>query len=331
MRITRETLINVAKETVQKRVLSEPGLIAAYLTGSVLDENPFIGNATDIDLVFVHTREPKMQREIVPLTPEIHLDIRHNTRVEYDKPKELRVHPWMGPELYDPMPLHVTRHFFEFVQAGVRDKYHDPDSVLTRSRRLSVAARQVWNQLQLSRPSGPELLIPYLSALHLAANAVALLERGPLAERRLLLQFPEAAEAVGHPGLSAGLLGLLGANRLDKGGLQGFLPAWEADFLEAAGRPRVEARIAKARLGYYRMAFDAMLESETPQAVVWPLINTWTLAAAILPPAGRQPWQAACERLGLDDASLTERLEGLDRFLDSIDELLEKQASGQGS
>jgi len=72
----RETLIRIAKETAQKRALSDPGLVAAYLTGSLRTDNPFLGNATDIDIVFVHAGQPESRREIIPLTPEIHLDIR---------------------------------------------------------------------------------------------------------------------------------------------------------------------------------------------------------------------------------------------------------------
>ena len=112
MYITRESLIRVAKETAQKTALSDTGLVPAYLTGSLRTEAPFLGNAADIDIVFVHAGEPKIHREILPLTPEIHLDIVHNPRSLYDKPKELRVHPWLGPELYDPLPLYITLHLF---------------------------------------------------------------------------------------------------------------------------------------------------------------------------------------------------------------------------
>ena len=31
--------------------------------------------------------------------------------------------------LDDPLPLLAPGHFFEFVQAGVRDKYNDPESI----------------------------------------------------------------------------------------------------------------------------------------------------------------------------------------------------------
>jgi len=330
MRITHDTLVNIAKETVKKRTLSDPELVAAYLTGSLRTENPFLGGATDIDIVFVHPGEPKIRREILPLTPEIHLDIRHNPRSEYEKPKELRVHPWLGPELYDPLPLYVTQHFFEFIQAGVRDKYHEPASVLARARAVAVSARQAWSDLQLSQATGPEQTLAYLAAVQLAANAVALLSGNPLAERRFLLQFPARAEAAGKPGLAAGLLGLLGANQADAAMLASFLPEWEKTFLEAAGSPLVEKRIAAARLGYYKLAFESMLASETPQAVVWPLILTWTISVCVLPPMWKVHWRSASEKLGLEGESLNEKLDGLDHFLDDIEEMLEKQAASQG-
>ena len=227
MRITRETLINIAKETAQKRAMSDPGLVAAYLTGSLRTENPFLGNSTDIDIVLVHVDEPKVRREIVALTPEVHLDIRHSKKSEYDRPKELRIHPWLGPELYDPQALYVTQHFFEFVQAGVRDKYHEPVSVLARARRVADNARQTWTDLQTSQASGPELALAYLTSVHLAANAVALLTDYPLPERRFLLQFPARAEAAGRPDLAPQLLSLLGADQVNASELRGFLPEWE--------------------------------------------------------------------------------------------------------
>ncbi|MFH1523397.1 MAG: hypothetical protein ABIF04_00360 [Chloroflexota bacterium] len=323
-------LIHIAEETAKKRALSDPWLVAAYLTGSLRSEDPFLGNTTDIDIVFIHAEELNIQREILPLTPEVHLDIVHKTRSDYEKPKELRTHPWLGPEIYDPLPLYVTQHFFEFIQAGVRDKFNESANVLARSRQLTESARQTWRQLRLSQNTGPEWLLRYLNSICDAANAVALLTGNPLAERRFLLQFPERAGAAGQPGLAAGLLGLLGANRVDSAALAGFLPGWEKDFLAAASSPNVQKRIAVPRLGYYKQAFVALLSGETPLSALWPMLYTWTASASVLPPAQIAPWQTACETLGLAGESFTQRLEGLDRFLDSIEEILDKMASDQG-
>jgi len=330
MQLTREALIRIAKETAEKRALSDPDLVAAYLTGSLRTGDPFMGNSTDIDIVFIHIGEPKIQREIIPLTPEIHLDIIHNPRRLYEKPKELRVHPWLGPELYDPLLLYVTRHFFEFIQAGVRDRYHETASVQARSHQLAQAARQIWSKLQTVQVHGPAQILDYMESISLAANAVAMLAGAPLAERRILLQFPARARAAGQPDLAAAILNLLGANSVDGTTLAGFLPEWEKTFLEAAGRPDVDKRIAAARLGYYKLAFEATLKGELPQAMLWPMLLTWTLAVSVLPPLWELRWRSACGLLGLDEASYRLRLAGLDHFLDSVEAIIEKLNINQG-
>lgn len=326
MRITRETLIRVARETAQKRALSDPGLAAAYLTGSLRTENPFLGGTTDVDIVFVHQETPKVRREIVPVTADVSLDIVHNPRTDYEKPKELRLHPWLGPELYDPQPLYVTGHFFEFVQAGVRDKFNEPASVLARASRSAADARQKWSSLQTTEAAWPDLLLGYLEAVSLAANAIALLNGGPLSERRFLLQFPERAEAAGRPDLTGALLQMLGAGEADAEALKACLAAWEKDFVEAAGRPRVEGRIAAPRLAYYKNACQAMLESESPQAILWPLLLTWTLSARSLPPTRQATWESTCKGLGLVGPGFDENMSRLDEFLDIVEERLEQAA-----
>jgi hypothetical protein len=329
MLVSRRHLLRIAKETALKSALSDRGLVAAYLTGSLRSENPFLGNTTDIDIVFVQDGEPKIHREILPLTPEIHLDIIHNPRSLYDRPKELRIHPCLGPELYDPLPLYDPQHFFEFIQAGVRDRYHEPTNHQLRSHHLAENARQAWSNLQTAQAHGPEQVLGYLKCISLAANAVALLAGDPLAERRFLLQLPGRAQAAGQPGLANIVLGLLDRNQVGKTSLAGFLPEWEKAFVEAARIPTVNRRIAAARLGYYGLAFESILESETPQNVLWPLMLTWTLSVTVLPPQWEDPWRSACTALGLDEDSFGERLDGLDHLLDGVEALLESQAGDQ--
>ena len=327
MRITRETLTRIASETAKKRAFTDPDLVAAYLTGSLRTENPFLGGTTDVDIVFVHSEAPSVSREIIALTPELHLDIVHNPRSIYDKPKELRIHPWLGPELYDPQPLYVTHHFFEFIQAGVRDKYNDPDSVLARSSRLAAEARQAWSDLQLSDDPWVDIFLSYLRAVNLAANSIALLNGGTLSERRFLLQFPSRAAAAEKPVLADALLQLLGSDAVDIETLQARLSAWEKDYVEAAGRPGVDERIASPRLAYYKLACQSMLESESPLAILWPLLLTWTLSARTLPPSRQETWESTCKDLGLIGPAFDQKMSALDKFLDEIEELLEKAIS----
>jgi len=330
MHLLLESMIQIAKEAAVQRADSNHDIVAAYLTGSVLDRDPFLGDTADIDLVLVHAQEPKIRREIVSLTPEIHLDIKHNPRREYAHPRQLRIHPWLGPEMYDPLMLYESEHFFQFVQAGLRDKFHEPANTLLRARRNTDHARQMCKGLQTPAESGPALVLKYLKAVNHAANAVAILNGMPLAERRLLLQFPARAEAAGRPGLPAGLLGLLGAQNADIFALAGSLPEWEKDFQEAASRPNVEGRIHPGRLAYYKKALEALLSGEHPQAILWPFIHTWSLAAAVLPPARQVAWQSACQQLGLVGETFKEHVQELAHYLDGIEELLEGMAAVNG-
>ncbi len=256
MRITRASLIRIAKETVQERTFNDQAIIAAYLAGSLLTEEPFIGGTADIDLVFVHSEAPAQRREIVPLIDRIHLDIAHRAKKEYDSPRELRVNPWLGYEIYDPMLLYETRHFFEFTQASVRAGFHEPLAVLQRAYQLLEHGRQIWMDLQRN-PSdpGPTQIAKYLKSINHAVNAISELNGPPLPERRLLLDFPARAEAVERPGFAAGVLGLLGGTDLDASTLRDWLPAWKEAFLAAAKSSTVDARIHAARLGYYEQAF----------------------------------------------------------------------------
>ncbi|HSB03518.1 MAG TPA: hypothetical protein VLE49_22895, partial [Anaerolineales bacterium] len=219
MRVTRESLIRIAKETAQERVFNDRDIIAAYLTGSLIsDTEPMLGGTTDIDIIFVHVDEPKHRREFVKLTPDFHLDIGHRAKAEFKRPRELRLDPWLGWEMYDPMLLYEREKFFEFVQAGLRAgfEFNAPAPALQRSRILLSHARGIWRDLlEVTDIVMPKDLTQYMKSLFHAVNAVAELSGPPLHERRLMLEFPPRAETAQRPGMSAGLVGLLGATNLD--------------------------------------------------------------------------------------------------------------------
>jgi hypothetical protein len=336
MRVTRESLIRIAKQTAQERAYNDQTVVAAYLTGSLVSgEDPMLGGTTDIDLVFVHARRPAEAREIVKLTPDFHMDIRHRERSEYGAPRELRTDPLLGWELYDPMLLYQREKFFEFIQAGLRAgfEFGAPQLVLTRCRTLYAAARQAWFQLSdlnEGRADHADVQL-YLNAVNDAANAVAELSGGPLAGRRMLRDFPARAQAAERPQFAAELFQLLGADKIDASVLEAWLEPWQVEFLAAAERGgRVDARVHAARLNYYEKGIRSLLEGETPMAGLWPLIHTWTLAAgALFEPFGKG-WIEASTRLGLLGTGLEEKAAGLDRFLDDLEARLDEVARSNG-
>jgi len=333
MRVTRDSLIRIAKETVQERAYNDKDIIAAYLTGSLLAEEPMLGGAADIDLVFVHKDKPRKGREFVKLTPDFHLDISRRAKDEFKAPRELRADPWLGYEMYDPMLLFEREKFFDFVQASLRAgfEFEQPPLTLQRCRRLYSHGRQIWMDLaEVGNQAGPNEVKKYFKSLYHAINVIAELGGPPIQERRLLLEFPVRAEAAQQPGMSVGAFGLVGANNVDAEKIKGWLGDWRSAFTIASEKAGVDQRVHPARLNYYEKAIKSMLEGGMPHAALWPLMQTWTLAVSVLDGDQLQFWKNACAELGLAGAGFVERVQGLDQYLDQIDILLEELAAENG-
>ena len=335
MRVNRESLIRIAKETAQERAYNDRDIIAAYLTGSLASDqiDPMLGGTTDIDIIFVHTAEPKHRREFVRLTPDFHVDIGHRAKAEFKRPRELRLDPWLGWEMYDPMLLFEREKFFEFVQAGLRAgfEFNAPTPALHRSRLLLSQARHTWRELLgIGDTVTPQDILRYTKSLHQAVNAVAELSGPPLQERRLLLEFPTRAQAAQRPGMTADIYGLLGASELNATTMNEWLPDWKLDFESAMDGNRVDAHIHPTRVNYYEKAIQTMLASDNPRAALWPLFQTWSLAAEALPENALDPWRSVCDQLGLTAFGIEEHVDGLDHFLDEVEALLDELSAQHG-
>lgn len=139
--------------------------------------------------------------------------------------------------------------------------------------------------------------------------------------RRFLLDFPARAQAVGQPGLAVGLVALLGGNGLEADTMRGWLGSWEAayDAAEDGGE------LHHHRKPYYLRAMAAMIDGETPQAALWPLLRTWTKAVGMLGGTGEhtRAWMAAFDQLDLLGEHFEAKLAGLDAYLDTVEELFE--------
>jgi hypothetical protein len=332
MRINRETLMRLANETIEERVNQDRSLISVYLCGSLLGEDYLLGGTADVDLVFIHVNGTHDEREILFMMDDVHLDIAHHSQNLYRTPRALRVHAWLGPTIKDCEILHDPQHFMDFTQASVRGQYNRPDRIYERARSQVVQARKIWLTYQAEKPDpGPTEILEYLKALGNAVNAVASFSGAPLTERRFLIEFPTRAEELGKPGMPAGLLGLLGAANLEAGSIADLIPLWRTAY-EAVPPDRRPARIHPIRQAYYEKAFEAMLEDEQAQAVLWPLIRTWAMAVNAMPSDApeRLAWRDAFEQLGLLGESFQERIVGLDAFLDLIEETNEGWARRNG-
>jgi len=291
-----------------------------------------LGGATDIDLFIIHTDEAPVVREIVHLSDEVHLDIAHYFHRDLRQGRALRLHPWLGPSLNRCKILYDPQHFLDFTQANVRGQFDQPDHVLERVNKQLEHSRQIWQAFHEQQPeAGQKEVLDYLRALSHAANAVAGLSGPPLTDRRFLLRYPQRAEALGKPGLYAGLLGLLGVPNVDPETMKSWIPAWDAAF-RALPVEQAPTSLHPQRRIYYRNALEALLGSDKLQAAIWPLLRTWTQAVGALPadaPAQAQ-WREAMGQLGLIGEAFAERVAALDAYLDTIEETLDRWARANG-
>ena len=122
----------------------------------------------------------------------------------------------------------------------------------------------------------------YLKSVEDTANALALLVGEPLTGRRFLAEFARRVEALDHPGMYAGLMGLVGAPRVEVETLHDWLSIWETSY-NAASITNRPAEIHRYRRDYYLRACEFILANEMPKNVLWPLLYTWTQVAGCLP------------------------------------------------
>jgi hypothetical protein len=332
MRINRNMLLKLANDTVEKYVRDDRSIVAIYLQGSLLSDSPLLGNTADIDLFFIHSDEVSVEREIIRVSDEVHLDISHHSHRLYRQPRELRVHPWLGPAIYGCKIMYDPQHFIDFTQASVRGKFNNPENVIIRVQRQAVHAREIWESFNNHpHPPDPQDATVYLRALEHVANSVAGLSGQILTERRFLSELLMRAESVSKPGLYAGFLGLLGAPTVDAGTMRSWLPEWRQAFTALTGNP-APVRLNPYRLLYYERAMEVILESQTPHDALWPLWHTWTHIICALPAEASHfsVWQKAGEQLGLLGDAFDEKIEALDAYLDLAEELLEAWARRNG-
>ncbi len=336
MRITKELLHKVARESVEKYARRDRGLVCIYLTGSLLSDEPLLGGTTDIDLVFVHTSEPPYPREIIRLNDEVHLDIAHYSEGNFRQPRRLREDPWLGTYLVEgPVCLFDAGHWFEFIQASASSQFYNPEYISARARKLADAARRAWQELSEEKPQGsPAQISKYLTCLENAANSVALLSGAPLTERRFILQFPERAESAGAPGLAPGLVDLFTSgegSEVESETARGWLVNW-SDALKAAGEnSEASPRLSAVRYSYYYQGADALL-GENPASALWLILRTWTDASANLDETAplKATWQNACREVGLSVENMETRYHSLDAYLDVVEETQDRFSRENG-
>ena len=326
MRINQEMLIKIAKEHVAKRVRREKDLVAVYLTGSVSDGDPLLGGSADIDLIFVHKEEPPLKREVLRVTYEISLDIEHHHQSFYTYHRRLRQNPWIGFALCNHQNILLDQdHWLEFIQASVSSRFDSPENVYKRSEQFAEKSRKFWFDLNDPQEIDWEDWITlYLKAVGAAANAIACLNGPALTTRRFMLDFTSRAETLERLPLVGELTRLLGNEYMNEDLFNEWRKVWEETLKAANEKDNCPPNISKVRKAYFLLSVNAMAESGTLHAVLWPMIETWQQALTCLEDEGHhQRWQDFLKALGFEKDKREELLGTVDQFIDQAEGLLE--------
>ncbi len=324
MRITTEKLLELA----QKEAETRPGVVSGYVIGSAADGDPVFGGTADVDLVLIHEYEPAAPREIVPLSDEVHLDISHHAKRLYQQPRDLRVDPWLGPAICEPVFLYDPSHFFEWAQASVRGQFHRADYMLARGAAFLKKAHVSLNELETERL----WLSGWTRALLEAANAVASLEGFPASGRRVMPRLKSKLTDLNHPEIYDHFLRLLGAEQFEDSLAAEWVDSWATTF-DSACKLSLDPELSEVRGGYYLGGFQSMIDEGSAVEILWPMLSTWDRAIHELELAQEhQPhWPQILNTLGLSVDHASQREKELEDLLDQVEGILENWAEKVGA
>ena len=326
MRVTRDILLNLARENAAKLTAKDRGLVCVYLTGSLLKQDPFIGGVTDIDLICVHDRPVTVCREIVRVNSDVHLDIAHYTQESFSPARKLRLDPWIGGALeLGAISLQDATHWFDLTRSSAISQYWHSANTSARCKLFLFSARQDWQALvDGTLPQGIKRMQAFVNAVRKTANAAASLSGMPLTVRRLFIDLPERAEKAGIPDLTGDLVQLFTSVEVTDESWQPWLTGLNNSFEALKTAKTIPPSINPNRRNYYEKAILALSE-ERPAAAVWVLLDVRTMAANQLPKTevAYKEWQEFCHQLKLDSKTLPARLDALDSALDKVEEVVE--------
>jgi hypothetical protein len=330
VRITNDKLIELGRRETEQRA-ANGDVISGYIIGSVTRNQAIFGGTADIDLVLIHEGHPPTPREVVHLSDQVHLDIIHHSRELYTQPRELRVHPWLGPSICEPIFLYDPQHLFEWAQASARGRFFRSDYIHSRAHAFLQSARQSKAVLNFSN----RWLKTYTRTVLEAANAAVSLTGFPVAGRRLVLNLERASHELNHLEVSKGFLQLLGAENVNGWNLPEMLSTWARTY-DLAGEISSDPDLSPCRRSYYLSGFQALAEANRPEAVLWTLLTTWDNALHALEAAEKAEqhlpaWEATLERLRLSPTTAIARSEELEHYLDQMENFIEVWAKQNGA
>jgi hypothetical protein len=323
MRITPEILIEIAREYVDEYISSHDDLIAAYLSGSVLSKNHLLGGSTDIDIILIKDVESE-KREIIKMSPDIHLDIVTHPKKYYQPPKTVRLHPFLSYAINQCLPLMDDNHFIDFTQAGVRSGFDSPKNRYDRAYPLLKEARKKWLSIEMNDSVSIQEMIPiYLDSLTLLSQSFAILHQGPISQRNFFPSLRSISEENSFSEIHIGVMGLLGGNQIDVATLFIWQSEWQNFLSLVNAQPDYSPQFHPSKITYYQRALDALHNTESPIDGLWLLISIWVDAQKNYSEISTDLYENL-HVLGFSKENLPNKQKGLDALLDLTEEWFEK-------
>lgn len=333
MRITRDFLLKTARMQAAQKAYSDRSVICIYLTGSLLRNEPLINGTTDIDLICVHSNEPKVAREVIRMNDDIHVDLAHYSASLFVQPRNLRSDPWLGAHLIaDPILLRQTGHWFEFTRASVEASFYVPETVLDRIRPMAEQARAAWMEMSQIEEIDLAVLNRYLKVIETIGNAFACFSGPPLTERRFWMDYPHRLGAVQAPASAVYLANLFMPESPSTGGdWQTWIQDWKEALASVGKQSEVLVRLHPCRFNYYTRAAE-LFQTVLPQAALWIMARTWLLAGSQMRSNSRlfKPLNNFCAMLGFTPDGFEKRLQAMDQILDGLEEFIDSYAQQNG-
>jgi len=322
MRVTRNMLLETARNYVKEQTFNDPDIACVFLIGSLLEEDPFLGEGTDIDLVFIHNTEPALAREVQSLGDDFQLDILHYPRRIFNQPKELRQDPWLGCLFCDgPFVLYDSYHYYDFLRAGVFSNFFSPINASARSQYFFARARNRWVELQHQIDEfSADTVYDYLTTLYDAGNCINCLVGKPLSERRFLSGLEACTTYLGRPGLASGMRDLFGINDYSGFPWEISMEQMKTAFTALAEKSYCPPQYSLARFRYYQQAIS-FYQLERPDEALWILFWVWTNVIHTLPkraPEARE-WKSFCEQINFTRDIFAQKMQNLDSYLEAVD------------
>lgn len=322
MKVTRKMLLETARNYVKEQTFNDPDIACVFLVGSLMGDDPFLGESTDIDLIFIHNTEPALSHEIYSLGDDFLFDNLHYSRRVFNQPKEIRQDPWLGCLFCDaPIVLYDSYHYYDFLRAGIYSDFFSPTNIYTRSQFFYKKARDRWMEMQHQTDEfSADLVYDYLLTLYDAANCIACLVGKPLPERRFLSGLESVTTYLGRPGLASGMRDLYGINDYTSFPWQEYLQHMSDAVTALSEKPYCPPQYSPNRFHYYQQAVS-FYQMDRADEAAWVLFWVWTNVIHTLPKRAPEvkDWKILCEHLNFTKESFPLHLQQLDSYLEAVD------------